>query len=424
MFIDEVTIKVIAGAGGDGCSSFRHEKYVEFGGPDGGNGGKGGDIIFVADEGLKTLIDLRYKKTLKGTSGEHGKGMNKTGKNGEDLRIKVPVGTTVKDKDTGLIICDLTKDKEEAVVAIGGKGGRGNYSFKSNKNTAPTISEYGEEGEVKELFCTLKLLADVGLVGMPSVGKSSIISVISAAKPKIADYPFTTLTPNLGVVKYENKSYVVADLPGLIEGASEGVGLGDKFLKHIERTRVICHVLDMSENGRDAYEDYKTILKELESYSKKVASIPSILVANKMDAPNASEKLKKFKEKVDVDVIEISAATHKNIDKLIYALGEKVYSLEKSNIYEEDEFEDFVLYKFKEEKPFEITREGSTWVIKGEKIEKLLKKTKFNGDEAVIRFATKLKKYGIDEELERLGAEEGDIVRILDMEFEYTKGLY
>lgn len=427
MFIDEVKINVIAGKGGDGCSSFRREKYVEMGGPDGGNGGKGGDIIFVADAGLKTLIDLRYKKTLKGNRGEHGKGQNRTGRNGEDIKIKVPVGTTVRDADTGLIICDLVKDKEEAIVAKGGKGGRGNLSFKTNKNTAPFTSEYGEDGEEKTLLCELKLLADVGLVGFPSVGKSSIISVISESKPKIADYPFTTLTPNLGVVKLEEgKSYVVADLPGIIEGASEGIGLGDKFLRHIERTKILCHVLDMdSIENRDPYEDYKTILNELEKYSKKIINKPSIIIANKMDLPNAKENLKKLKEKIkDKEIIEISAATHKGINELKYKLGELVFNTEEQNIYEEDEFEDYVLYKFKKEKPFEITKEGNTWVVKGEKIEKLLKKTKFNSNEAEIRFANKLKKEGVDDELEKLGAKEGDTVKILDFEFEYSKSLY
>lgn len=427
MFIDEVKIKVIAGKGGDGCSSFRREKYVEMGGPDGGNGGKGGDIIFVADAGLKTLIDLRYKKTIKGSRGEHGKGQNQTGKNGEAIEIKVPVGTTVRDDETGLIICDLVKHGQKAVVAKGGRGGRGNLSFKTGKNTAPFTSEYGEEGEEKTLFCELKLLADVGLVGFPSVGKSSLISVISESKPKIADYPFTTLSPNLGVVKLEEgKSYVVADLPGIIEGASEGIGLGDKFLKHIERTKIIAHVLDMdSIEKRDPYEDYKTILSELEKYSKKLINKPSIIIANKMDLPNAKENLKKLKEKIkDKEIIEISTITHDGIKELKYKLGELVFKEENNNIYEEEEFEDYVLYKFKKEKPFTITKEGNTWIVKGEKIEKLLKMTKFNSNEAEIRFANKLKKEGVDEELERLGAKEGDTVKILDFEFEYSKSLY
>lgn len=246
MFVDEVIIKVTAGRGGDGCSSMRREKYIEFGGPDGGNGGKGGDIIFIADSGLRTLIDLRYQKNIKGNPGKNGLGSTKTGARGEDVYIKVPVGTTVTDTENGYVLCDLTEHGETHIVAHGGKGGRGNASFKTQKNNAPTISEYGEEGEMRTIKCELKLLADIGLVGLPSVGKSSIISMISASKPKIADYPFTTLTPNLGVVRAGSTSFVVADLPGLIEGASAGVGLGDKFLKHAMRTKAIAHILDMS----------------------------------------------------------------------------------------------------------------------------------------------------------------------------------
>lgn len=426
MFIDETKIKVIGGKGGDGCSSFRREKYVEMGGPDGGNGGRGGNIIFKADGGLKTLIDLRYKKTIKGNNGEHGKGSNRTGKNAEDVIIKVPVGTTVKDSETNLIICDLVKDKQEAIVCSGGRGGRGNLSFKSSKNTAPLISEYGEEGEEKTLICELKLLADIGLVGFPSVGKSSIISVISASKPKIADYPFTTLTPNLGVVKLEEgKSYVVADLPGLIEGASEGIGLGDKFLRHIERTKALCHVIDMSGIERDPIKDYEIILKELKNYSEKVYNKPSIIVANKMDLETSKENLEKFKNKYkDLEIIEVSAVTTKGIENLKYKLGELVFNNIDNKVYEDEEFEDYVLYKFKKEKPFTIRKEGNIWIIEGEKIEKLLKMTKFNSDEAIIKFANKLKREGIDEELEKQGIEEGDTVKILDFEFEYSKGLY
>ena len=245
MFIDEVLIKVMAGKGGDGCTSFRHEKFIEMGGPDGGNGGKGGNIIFKGDKGLKTLIDLRYQKLIKGNKGENGKGSNRTGACGEDIIIKVPLGTTITDNETGLIICDIVNE-EEYIIAKGGKGGRGNLSFKSNENKAPMTSEYGLPGEEKEIKCELKLLADVGLVGLPSVGKSSIINSISRANAKVASYHFTTLSPNLGVVKLDSESYVVADLPGLIEGASEGIGLGDKFLKHAYRTKVIAHVVDMS----------------------------------------------------------------------------------------------------------------------------------------------------------------------------------
>lgn len=426
MFIDEIEIKVKAGNGGDGCSSFRHEKYIEMGGPDGGNGGKGGDIIFRAEKGLKTLIDLKYKKTLKADKGGNGSGNDKTGANAENLVIKVPIGTTVRDTETNLIICDLIKDGEEHIVAKGGKGGRGNASFKSNKNKAPTTSEYGEEGEEKTLECELKLLADVSLIGFPSVGKSSLISVISASKPKIADYPFTTLSPNLGVVKVDDYSFVVADLPGLIEGASAGIGLGDKFLKHATRTKVICHIIDMSAiEGRNVVEDYKIIREELKKYSEKLYNKPEIVVANKMDISSSKENLINFKKAYpNLEILEISALSKEGLNTLLYKLKETLIEEENKNTYEEDEFEDYVLYEFKNEKPYTIRREGNSWIIEGEELHKLLKKTKFNSDEAELRFAKRLKNMGIDEELRHLGAKEGDIIKILDQEFEYEERFY
>jgi len=426
MFIDEVILKVNGGKGGDGCSSFRHEKFVEMGGPDGGNGGHGGNIIFEADEGLKTLIDLRYKKLIKGNKGTNGSGALKTGAKGEDIVIKVPVGTTVTDTDTNLIICDLTKDKERCVVANGGKGGKGNAAFKTNKNKAPTTSEYGSLGEEKTLKCELKLLADVGLVGFPSAGKSSLISVISASKPKIADYPFTTLTPNLGVVTIGKESYVVADLPGIIEGASKGVGLGDKFLRHALRTKIICYCLDMSGlEGRNPIDDYDILKKEVKAYSEKLAQKANLVVANKMDLPTSKENLEAFKAHFkDIDIIETSAITHKGIKNLKEKLLEILKKEENTKIYEDNEFENFVLYEFKNEKPYKITRENeNTWIVSGEKLEALLRKTRFNSDEAALRFARKLKHLGIDDELKSLGAKDGDTVKILESEFEYNERL-
>ncbi len=425
MFIDEVLLKVEAGKGGDGCSSFRHEKFIEMGGPDGGNGGKGGDIVFVADEGLKTLLDLRYMKHVKGNKGKNGQGTNKTGESGEDTYIKVPVGTTVKDEETGLIVCDLTKHAEEAIVAKGGKGGKGNAAFKSNKTKAPTTSEYGEPGEERTLKIELKLLADVGLVGFPSVGKSSLISRVSAAKPKIADYHFTTLSPNLGVVSAGKDSYVIADLPGIIEGASEGVGLGDKFLKHASRCKVIAYVLDMSEiEGRDVLEEYEILKREVKNYSEKLANKKSIVIANKMDMPASIDNLKKFKESYDVDVIETSAVTGEGLENLKFKLLEVLNETEEENVYEDNEMENYVLYEFKNEKPYEIVKENDhTYVLSGEKLELLLKRTKFNSEEAELRFARKLKNLGVDEELMKLGAKDGDTIRILDYEFEYNERL-
>ena len=426
MFIDEVNLKVVAGKGGDGCSSFLREKFMPLGGPDGGNGGKGGSIIFKADKGLRTLIDLRYNKLLKGGHGEMGRGRNQTGASAEDRIIIVPVGTTIKDTDTNLIICDLVEDGQECVVAKGGRGGKGNAAFMSNKNKAPLTSELGEPGEERNIQCELKLLADVGLVGFPSVGKSSLISVISAAKPKIADYHFTTLTPNLGVVKAEDYSYVVADLPGMIKGASEGIGLGDKFLKHASRCRVVCHVLDMAQvDQRDVVEDYEIIRKELKNYDEHLYEKYELIVANKMDLPGANENLEKFKAAYpDKEIIEVSAATKEGTRNLIFKLKEILVELPEEDIYSKEEMEDFVLYEFKKEKPYKIIKDNDTWVVTGDNLEKLLKMTRFNSDESALRFAKKLKNLGVDDELKALGAKEGDTVRILDQEFEYEERLY
>ncbi len=426
MFIDEVTLKVIAGKGGDGCTSFLREKYVPLGGPDGGNGGKGGSIIFKADKGLRTLVDLRYNKILKADAGEMGRGRNQTGASAMDKIIMVPIGTTVKDLSTNLIICDLTKDAQECVIAKGGRGGKGNAAFMTNKNKAPYTSELGEPGEEKNILVELNLLADIGLVGFPSVGKSSIISVISAAKPKIADYHFTTLIPNLGVVKADDYSYVVADLPGLIEGASEGVGLGDKFLKHIRRCKVICHVLDMAQvDNRDVIEDYKIIRNELKKYDEHLYNKKEIIVANKMDLDGSKDNLERFKKEFpDLEIIEISAATKNGIKELIFKLKDVLLSIPDEETFEKNEFEDYVLYEFKHEKPYKIKKEGSKWIVSGPELEKLLKMTRFNSDESALRFAAKLKNLGVDDELKELGAKTGDIVCILDKEFEYEERLY
>ena len=423
MFVDEVILKVEAGKGGDGCLAFRREKFIPMGGPFGGNGGKGSDIVFVVDEGLHTLIDLRYMKVVKGPKGENGSGKNQNGKNAEDVIIRVPQGTVVTDDESGLILADLKNKDDRVVVATGGRGGRGNTAFKTQSNPAPNFAENGEPGEKRTLKIELKLLADVGLVGMPSVGKSTIISMISKAKPKIAAYHFTTLTPNLGVVKAsKNRSYVVADLPGLIEGASKGDGLGDKFLKHIERTRVIAHVIDIaSTEGRDPYEDYITIRNELNEFDPNLLKRPEIIIANKIDGENAQENLKKFKEKVkDVEVYEVSAILGEGLDKVIERLADLLDEIPQTPLYEDEQYESFVLYKFKKEEPYTISRDyDGVWVVRGDEVEKLLKMTRFNTDESVLRFSNKLKKMGIDDKLRELGAEEGDTIRILDFEFDY-----
>lgn len=421
MFVDEVNIKLIAGNGGDGCTAFRREKYVEFGGPYGGSGGAGSDIIFKVDEGLRTLIDLRYNKIIKGEKGENGQGKNKNGRSAKDIIIKVPQGTIVTDLDTNIVICDLKNKGDECIIAKGGRGGRGNTAFKTLNNPAPNFSEKGEPGEEKNIKVEIKLLADVGLVGMPSVGKSTIISKISNSKPKIAEYHFTTINPNLGVVKtIDNRSFTVVDLPGLIEGASLGQGLGDKFLKHIERTRIIAHVIDMSSTeGRDPYEDYTKICKELNDFNPNLLKKEQIIIANKMDLETSKNNLKEFKNKVkDIKIFEVSALENKGFDEVLLYLADLLDKIEITPLVEES-YDDYVLYKYKKEEPFTITKENNYYVIKGEVVEKLFRMTKFNTEEAIIRFAKKLTRLGIDDKLEEMGAKQGDIVKILDYEFEY-----
>ena len=421
--MDEAIIKVIAGNGGDGCTAFRREKYIEMGGPYGGNGGHGSDIIFKVDTGLHTLIDLKYMKMVKGKKGENGQGKNMHGKGAEPVIVKVPQGTVITDVDTNYIVADLKNPTDEVIVCKGGRGGRGYTAFKTQNNPCPTFSENGEPGEDKILKIELKLLADVGLVGLPSVGKSTFLSKVSKAKPKIADYHFTTLSPNLGVVKTkDNRSFVIADLPGLIEGASEGAGLGDKFLRHIERTKVIAHIIDMgSTEGRDPYDDFTIINKELEGFNKKLIKKPMIVIANKMDMPDAKDNLAKFKKKVDCEVYPISAINSDGIDDVLVKLADLVDTVPSEPLYEEGEYLSHVLYKFEKTKPFTIEKQGEVYIIHGEEIERLFKMTRFNSNEAALRFAKKLRKLGIDDELDQMGAKEGDIVKILDFDFEYRK---
>ena len=423
MFVDEVLIKVEAGKGGDGCLAFRREKYVPMGGPFGGNGGHGSDIVFKVDTGLHTLIDLRYMKIIKGDKGENGKGKNQNGKNAERTVIKVPQGTVVTDTDTGLVLADLKNVDDEVVVAEGGRGGRGNTAFKTQSNPAPNFCENGEPGEKRNLKVELKLLADVGLVGMPSVGKSTIISVVSKAKPKIAAYHFTTLNPNLGVVKTRNgKSFVLADLPGLIEGASQGEGLGIKFLKHIERTRLIAYVVDMSGmEDRDPYDDYITIRKELEEFNPKLLKKESIIIANKMDMEESEANLKEFSKKVkELKIFPVTAMINEGLEDVMDYLGDELDKIKEENIVDEESTESYVLYKFKKEVPFTITRDDDgTFVVHGKEVERLLEMARFGTDEAEKRFANKLRKMGIDDELIKMGIEEGDKVRILDTEFDF-----
>ncbi len=424
MYVDEVVVKIIAGKGGDGCTSFRREKFIPFGGPNGGSGGKGADIIFKVDKGLKTLVDLKYAKQIKGEKGTNGKGSNKHGADAKNVIIKVPEGTTVFDKDTGLVLCDLVEDGQEFVICHGGRGGRGNVAFATQENPAPKMSEYGEPGEERLVKCELKVLADVGLVGMPSVGKSTLLSMISNANPKIAAYHFTTLNPNLGVVKLKNhRSFVIADLPGLIEGASEGAGLGHKFLKHASRTRIIAHIIDMGGyEGRNPIEDYEIIRNELEKYSKKLSNKKEIVIANKCDLPDFEENLKAFKKKYPkIDIYPISALNNIGIEEAMEKLADTLDTIKEDSIYSDDEFESHIIYKFKNERPYTISNDNGIWVIKGEEIEKLFKMTKFTEEESIIRFGRKLKGMGVEEALEEAGAVRGDDVQILDYIFTFKE---
>lgn len=421
MFVDNVTVYVKAGGGGDGIVAFRREKYVPKGGPAGGDGGNGGDIIFEADEGLNTLMDFRYQRHLKAERGENGMSKGKHGKDAEPLIVPVPPGTTVYDKDTGELIADLVEHGQRATIAKGGNGGRGNIRFATSRNPAPNLSENGEPGEEKEIRIELKLIADVGLVGFPSVGKSTILSVVTAAKPKIADYHFTTLAPNLGVVDTEDhRSFVMADLPGLIEGAHEGVGLGHQFLRHVERTRLIVHVIDMASiEGRDPYDDYETINKELKEYDEILSNRPQIIVANKMDMPEAEENLQYFKEKLkdEVPVYPISAVTKTGLRELLFAIADKLAEIPKEVVEEEE----VVIIKHKEnDPPFNITRaDDGTFVLSGGQIERLFKMTDFSTEEGAQRFARQLRRLGVDEALRERGAVDGSTVRILDFEFDF-----
>lgn len=421
-FIDRVKIYVQAGTGGNGTVAFRREAHVPKGGPSGGDGGRGGSVIFVATNSLSTLLDLRYYREYKAQNGEKGHAKKMHGADADDLVIRVPVGTCVYDDDTGNIIADLTKDGQRAVIAKGGRGGRGNARFASSRNPAPKICENGEPGEKFNLRVELKLLADVGLVGFPSVGKSTLLSVVSKARPQIADYHFTTIVPNLGVVQVKDgRSFVMADLPGLIEGASQGKGLGHQFLRHIERCRVIVHIIDMSgSEGRDPYEDYVTINKELGEYEYRLLERPQIIVANKMDGDEAEENLMKFKEKLgNQKVFPIIAPIHEGIDAVLYAVADALETA--PDFFNQEEEQESVLYTYKEEeKPFTIHNKGNgVWEVTGKKVERLVQMASFTTDDGFQRFALQIRNMGIDDALREAGCEDGDTVRLYDFEFEF-----
>jgi len=435
MFVDQVKIKIEAGNGGNGMVAFRREKYIDKGGPAGGDGGRGGSVIFVVDEGLSTLLDLRYNKILKASAGENGMPKSCHGKNAKDLIVKVPVGTVIYNDETGKVIADLTDVNQRKIVAQGGRGGRGNIHFATPRNTAPELAENGEIGVKLTIRVELKLLADVGLVGFPSVGKSTLISVVSAAKPKIAAYHFTTLTPNLGVVAAgDGRSFVMADLPGLIEGASTGTGLGHQFLRHIERTRVILHVIDMSgSEGRDPFEDYVTINNELAQYKYKLMERPQIIVANKMDLADAEVQLELFKEQLykgkmeeeieDLLIIPISSVTRMGIDELLYKAADYLAKTPQFPLYDEEDMEQTVVYKFEPEEAQFVIHEADDGIltVTGPAIERIVHQTNFDQDASVQRFARTLRHLGVDAQLRELGVVDGDTVRVLQFEFEFKE---
>ena len=434
MFLDEVKIFVRSGDGGNGLVAFRREKYVPKGGPAGGDGGRGANVVFIVDEGLRTFMDYRYQKKFVAPNGENGMSKGMHGRKSKDLYLKVPPGTVIRDTDTGEVLADLVEHEQEVIVARGGRGGRGNCRFATPSNPAPEIAENGEPGEERNLTLELKLMADVGLVGFPSVGKSTLLSITSKAKPKIADYHFTTLAPNLGVVETkDHRSFVMADLPGLIEGASQGVGLGHQFLRHIERTKVIVHVIDMSAtDGRDPYEDYKIINQELGEYNMRLLERPQIVVANKMDIPAAQENLEEFKAKLavdgeEVDIVEISAFTRTNVYNLLYKISDILDTTDPNMLYEldtkEESMENRVLYKHKpKDETFKITRDDTgAYVVSGPGIERAFLMTDFNRDASVRRFAQQMRSMGVDDALRERGCKNGDTVKILKGEFEFVE---
>lgn len=423
MFIDRARIFVQSGKGGDGMSSFRHEKFVPKGGPNGGDGGQGGNVVLVADRNVNTLVDFRFRRLFKAKPGGKGEGSNKYGRNAEDLLITVPLGTIVKDEETGQVMADLSRDGQRAIVAKGGRGGRGNWHFRTSANRTPTFAERGEPGEERWLRLELKVLADVGLLGYPSVGKSSILRKVSAAQPEVAAYHFTTLNPILGVVNLpDHRSFVMADIPGLIDGASEGVGLGHDFLRHIERTKILIHVVDVSGiEGRDPIEDYEKINAELAKYSEKLARKRQVVAANKIDLLGDSDNLERLMDYMTahgVEVYPICAMTGKGMDKLL----ERVWTMLEEYVEEPDETTEEVVYKAQNKPVFEVKRDDDgAFVITGARIENLVAMTNFDDDQSLRRFQRIWRYMELDKLLQEHGIQDGNTVRIYSMEFEYHK---
>lgn len=423
MFVDVAKIHIKSGDGGNGSVSFRREKYIPFGGPDGGDAGDGGDVIFIADASMRTLLDFKYKKKHEAEKGTNGAGSNMYGKDGSDLVIKVPIGTVIRDVETNLIIADLKEERQKVIAARGGRGGRGNAKFATSTRQAPDFAEPGMPGEARWVTLELKLLADVGLVGFPNVGKSTILSMVTGAKPKIANYHFTTLTPNLGVVDIPGaKSYVLADIPGLIEGAHEGVGLGIEFLRHVERTKLLIHVIDVSGmEGRDPIEDFEKINEELKLYSEKLTRKPQIVAANKSDIPESEENYNRLKEEMDkrnIKSFKISAATNQGLRELILYAGSVLESLPE----EEETLEDELFIPEQRKFTFDIRRaDDGAYLVEGSFVDRLLQSANIYDSESLKYFHKVLERHGVIDRLKEMGIEDGDVVRMNDFEFEFVE---
>lgn len=423
MFTDYAKITIKSGNGGNGAATFRREKYVAAGGPDGGDGGKGGSIYFVVDKDLNTLLDFRYKKIFKAENGQNGSGNNCYGKKGEDLYIGVPVGTIIKDSETGKVLADLSSENQKELVLPGGRGGKGNVHFATSTRQAPRFSQDGEKGQEKEIILELKLLADVGLIGFPNVGKSTFLSRVTSAKPKIADYHFTTIIPNLGVVKsIYGDSFVIADIPGIIEGASTGVGLGIQFLRHIERTRLLLHVIDVSgTEGRIPVQDFEIINKELKEYSEKLSTRKQIIVANKLDVmqdENLLKELEEFAKNENIELFKISAVTGEGIDNLMNHVTEVLKQLPKEELIE---VEEKMVYTLEDKDEFSVTRDGDEYLVEGPAVERLMGRINIGDNESMHYFQKVIRKLGIEDELKKKGVRQGDTVKFLEWEFEWEQ---
>ncbi len=420
-FVDKARIIIKAGNGGDGCSSFHREKYVSHGGPDGGDGGRGGNVIFLADENMSTLLDFKFARHFRAQNGENGRGKMQFGKKGEDIIIKVPVGTRVRDLESGKIIADMNKAGREKIVLHGGRGGKGNAKFATPTRQSPRYAQNGQRTKEYEVELELMTIADVGLIGLPNVGKSTILSVVTSARPKIANYHFTTLTPNLGVVKRYDKSFVVADIPGLIEGAAEGAGLGHDFLRHIERTRLLVHVLDISgSEGRDPIEDYKQIRKELADYSPKLTELPELIAANKMDITGAEDYLEFLREELEganVEIFPVSAATAKGFEPLLDRILALLETLPSTREFAEDDIIEAPQYDWK----FEITQEDGVFVVTGGIVDYILDTTNADDEESMRRFQKFLDSEGIINALREKGANEESVIRLGEWEFDFIE---